>query len=148
MDCSTPGFPVLRYLPEFAQTHVGFLRSLWTREEGASQKEWLSPSPVCPQGDQACLFFLNQSSLGPGLLPKAWWHHPCWGSGRAFSRVCHLWLLCLVLRSPLRSQWTQTMVVHGDFSLTNRHSVEQIVALRLVSSFRVSYLYFALIDFP
>ena len=84
MDCSTPGFPVLRYLPEFAQTHVGFLRSLWTREEGASQKEWLSPSPVCPQGDQACLFFLNQSSLGPGLLPKAWWHHPCWGSGRAF----------------------------------------------------------------
>ena len=22
MDCSTPGFPVLPYLPEFAQTHV------------------------------------------------------------------------------------------------------------------------------
>ena len=22
MDCSTPGFPVLLYLPEFAQTHV------------------------------------------------------------------------------------------------------------------------------
>ena len=22
MDCSTPGFPVLNYLPEFAQTHV------------------------------------------------------------------------------------------------------------------------------
>ena len=22
MDCSTPGFPVLRYLPEFAQAHV------------------------------------------------------------------------------------------------------------------------------
>ena len=22
MDCSVPGFPVLRYLPEFAQTHV------------------------------------------------------------------------------------------------------------------------------
>ena len=22
MDCSTPGFPVLQYLPEFAQTHV------------------------------------------------------------------------------------------------------------------------------
>ena len=22
MDCSTPGFPVLRYLPELAQTHV------------------------------------------------------------------------------------------------------------------------------
>ena len=22
MDCNTPGFPVLHYLPEFAQTHV------------------------------------------------------------------------------------------------------------------------------
>ena len=22
VDCSTPGFPVLRYLPELAQTHV------------------------------------------------------------------------------------------------------------------------------
>ena len=22
MDCSAPGFPVLHYLPEFAQTHV------------------------------------------------------------------------------------------------------------------------------
>ena len=22
MDCSTPGFPVLHYLPEFAQTHI------------------------------------------------------------------------------------------------------------------------------
>ena len=22
MDCSTPGFPVLHHLPEFAQTHV------------------------------------------------------------------------------------------------------------------------------
>ena len=23
MDCSTPGFPVLHHLPEFAQTHIG-----------------------------------------------------------------------------------------------------------------------------
>ena len=26
MDCSTPGFPVLHYLPEFAQTHVHWVR--------------------------------------------------------------------------------------------------------------------------
>ena len=25
MDCSTPGFPVLHYLPEFAQTHVHWI---------------------------------------------------------------------------------------------------------------------------
>ena len=26
MDCSMPGFPVLHYLPEFAQTHVHFIQ--------------------------------------------------------------------------------------------------------------------------
>ena len=26
VDCSTPGFPVLHYLPEFAQTHVNWVR--------------------------------------------------------------------------------------------------------------------------
>ena len=25
MDCSTPGFPILHYLPEFAQTHVNWV---------------------------------------------------------------------------------------------------------------------------
>ena len=27
MDCSTPGFPVLHYLPEFAQTHVHWVNN-------------------------------------------------------------------------------------------------------------------------
>ena len=35
MDCSTPGFPVLRHLPKFAQTHVHWvcdaIQQAWNR---------------------------------------------------------------------------------------------------------------------
>ena len=40
MDCSTPGFPVLLYLPEFAQTHVH-----WVDDTIQSSHPLLSPSP-------------------------------------------------------------------------------------------------------
>ena len=41
MDCSTPGFPVLHYLPKFAQTHVG-------RVNEAIQPSCLLPPPSPP----------------------------------------------------------------------------------------------------
>ena len=41
MDCSTPGFPVLRYLPEFAQTRV-----YWVHD--TIQPSHLLPSPSPP----------------------------------------------------------------------------------------------------
>ena len=31
MDCSMPGFPVLHYIPEFAQTHVHWVRRGWQK---------------------------------------------------------------------------------------------------------------------
>ena len=40
MDCSTPGFPVLHYLMEFAQTHVH-----WVRDAVQTSHPLLSPSP-------------------------------------------------------------------------------------------------------
>ena len=40
MDCSTPGFPVLHYLPEFAQTHVN-----WVGDAIQPSHPLLSPSP-------------------------------------------------------------------------------------------------------
>ena len=40
MDCSTPGFPVLLNLPEFAQTHVH-----WFRDDIQPSHPLLSPSP-------------------------------------------------------------------------------------------------------
>ena len=41
MDCSTPGFPVLHRLPEFAQTHV-----CWVRDAIQPSHPLLSPSPA------------------------------------------------------------------------------------------------------
>ena len=40
MDCSVPGFPVLHYLPEFAQTHVH-----WVNDAIQPSHSLLSPSP-------------------------------------------------------------------------------------------------------
>ena len=40
VDCSTPGFPVLRYIPEFAQTHVH-----WVGDAVQPSHPLLSPSP-------------------------------------------------------------------------------------------------------
>ena len=40
MDCSTPGFPALHYLPEFAQTHVH-----WDRDAIQPSHPLLPPSP-------------------------------------------------------------------------------------------------------
>ena len=65
MDCSMPGFPVLQYLPEFAQTHVHWV------------SDAIQPShPLSPPSPPASIFssikvFPNKSSL---LIrwPKCW----------------------------------------------------------------------------
>ena len=44
MDCSTPGSPVLHYLPEFAQIHVH-----WVGDAIQPSHPLSSPSPFCPQ---------------------------------------------------------------------------------------------------
>ena len=41
MDCSTPGFPLLHYLPEFAQTHVH-----WVSDAIQPSHPLLPPSPL------------------------------------------------------------------------------------------------------
>ena len=41
MDCSTPAFPVLHYLPEFAQTHI-----CWTSDVIQQSHSLLPPSPL------------------------------------------------------------------------------------------------------
>ena len=65
MDCSTPGFPVLHYLPDFAQTHVH-----WIDDTIQPSHPLSSPSPL------ALIFpsiriFSNESALH-GRWPKYW----------------------------------------------------------------------------
>ena len=65
MDCSTPGFPVHRWLPEFTQTHV-----LWVRDGVQPSHPLSSPSAhTFNLSQHQCLF--NESVL---LIrwPKYW----------------------------------------------------------------------------
>ena len=47
VDCSTPGFPVLHHLPEFAQTHV-----YWVHDAIQPSHPLSSPSPPAPSPSQ------------------------------------------------------------------------------------------------
>ena len=62
MDYSTPGFPVLHYLLEFAQTHVH-----WVGDATQPSHPLLSPSPTLSLSQQQRLFLFASSgqSIGP-----------------------------------------------------------------------------------
>ena len=65
MDCSRPGFPVLHYLPEFAQTHVH-----WT--SGAIQPSYpLSSLLLLPSIFPSIGVFSNESALHI-MWPEYW----------------------------------------------------------------------------
>ena len=51
MDCSTPGFPVLHYLPEFAQIHV-----CWVSDAIQSSHSLSPPSPALNNSQHQGLF--------------------------------------------------------------------------------------------
>ena len=58
MDCSTPGFPVLHYLPEFAQTHVH-------RVSDAIQPSYPLSPPSLPVFNLSQIkVFYSESALG------------------------------------------------------------------------------------
>ena len=57
-DCSTPGFPVLHHLPEFAQTHVH-----WVSDAIQPSHPLLSPSPPVLNPSQ-------HQGLGTGIILK------------------------------------------------------------------------------
>jgi len=61
MDCSTPGFPALHYLPEFAQTHVHWV------------SDAIQPShPVLPSSPSA-LNLSHQAPLSMGFSRQEYW---------------------------------------------------------------------------
>ena len=67
MDCSTPSFPVLHYLPEFAQTHVD-----WVNDAIQPSHPLLFPSPPAFYISQhqvlfQCVGFLHQMAKVLGL---------------------------------------------------------------------------------
>ena len=69
MDCSTPGFPVLQYLPEFAENHVHWVNdAIWLSHHA-------NKGPVLPEliNPFFFFFFTNQNTKGvspPPPLPN------------------------------------------------------------------------------
>ena len=54
MDCSMPGFPVIHYLPEFAQTHVHWV------------SDGIQPSPLIislPEGNLYAEYIMRNTGL-------------------------------------------------------------------------------------
>ena len=103
MDCSTPGFPVLHHLPEFVQTHVG-----WVGDAIQPSSPLPSPSPpffflivilniffLCLGNPLSlyCLGFLNLFQSvgddGPSRARSRGFH---WGLGRLWSLVFFFFL--------------------------------------------------------
>ena len=64
LDCSTPGFPVLHYLPEFAHTHM-----LWVSDAIQSSHPLSPPSPAFNLSEHQGLFQWVSSSHE---VPKYW----------------------------------------------------------------------------
>ena len=65
MECSTPGFPVLRYLPEFAQTHVHRVSDAIQPSHPLS-----SPSPPAEKGT-TCYARVNMLEFDLWLVAKS-----------------------------------------------------------------------------
>ena len=65
MNCSTPGFPVLHYLPEFAQTHIH-----WVNDAIQPSHPLTPSSPTCPQSFPASGSFPTSQLCTSG--PKCW----------------------------------------------------------------------------
>ena len=65
MDCSTPGFPVLHYLPEFVQTHVHWVWCHPTISFSATRfSSCLQSSPASGSFPVSQLFTLGGQSIG------------------------------------------------------------------------------------
>ena len=65
MDCSTPGFPVLHHLPEFAQTHVQWVG------DAIQLSHLLSPPLLLPSVFRSISVLSNESVLHT-RWPKYW----------------------------------------------------------------------------
>ena len=102
MDCTTPGFPVLHYLPEFAQTHVHWVSN------AIQSSHPVVPFSSCLQSLRASVFS-NESALRV-RWPKYW----------SFSISPSNEYSGLI---PFRIDWFDLLAVQGTLkSLLQHHS--------------------------
>jgi len=128
MDCSTPGFPVLYYLLEFAQTHVH-----WVSDDIQPSHPLLSPSPPAINLPQHQGLFQRVSSSALCIRwPKYW----SFSFGISPSNE-YLGLI------SFRTDWFDLLAVQGTLtSLFQHHSSEASILQRLAFFMvQLSHLY-------
>ena len=142
MDCSTPGFPVLHYLPEFAQIHVH-----WVNDAIQPSHLLSHPSPLALNISQNQGFFLRVSSWHQGqsigastsasVLPvniQDWFHlnHPSGltpGPVPAAAAAAKSLQSCPTLCDPIDSSpWGSPVpgILQADLSLPSPHIRNQL----------------------
>ena len=110
MDCSTPGFPVLYYLLEFAQTHVH-----WISDVIQPSHPLFSPSPLALRLSQMKVFS-NESAVHI-WWPKYWSFSFNISHSNEYSELI-----------SLRIDWFDLLAIQGTLkSLLQRHSLKASV---------------------
>ena len=109
MDCSMPGFPVLHYLPEFAQTHVH-----WVGDAIQSSHSLSPPSPALSLCQHQGLF---QWVSSLHQVAKIW--------ALQFQLQSFQWIFGLI---SFRIDWFDLFAVQGPLkSLLQHHSSKTLI---------------------
>ena len=119
MDCSTPGFPVLHYLPELAQTHVH-----WVRDANQPSHTLSPPSPPALSLSQNQDLFQRVGSL----------HQVAKVLKLQLQHLSFQWIFRV---NFFRIDWFYLLAVQGTLkSLLERHSSKALI-LRCSAFFMV-----------
>ena len=117
MDCSTPGFSVLHYPPEFAQTHVHWVN-------------WCHPTTSSSVTPFSCL----QSLPASGSFPMCWLFA---SSGQSIGASASV--LPMSIQYSFRMDWLDRLAVQGTLkSLLQHHSSEASI-LQCAAFFMVQF---------
>ena len=102
MDCSMPGFPVLHYLPEFAQTHVH-----WVGDAVQPSHHLSSPSPPAfnLSQNQGLFQWVSSSHQLAKVLELQLQHQSFQWIFRVDSHIMRHLSLCLALPLPAPHSW-------------------------------------------
>ena len=104
MHCSMPAFPVLRYLPEFSQTHVHWVGDVITSSHPLSSFSCPQSFPSSGSFPVSCFFASGGQSTGASasasafqlMLKSGFRFAQC----RSHQRPLNLWLLLFLLLLP------------------------------------------------
>ena len=121
MDCSMPGFPVLHYLPEFAQMHTHWV------DDAIQPSHPLSPPSLLPSIFPSIKVFSNESGLCI-RWPKYWGFSFSINSSSEYSGLISFrmhWLDLLAIQGTLKSLFQH----HSSKASILRHSAFSTVQL-------------------